>query len=175
MAEHFQNPLERELGNLARECLQENFQLYNLHVHYSPKGMRIVVILDKLSDPYGSPNISDCSEFSRRFSLLLKSRRPQGLPEDYTLEVSSPGAERELRTPQEWKRFKNLPMKIFFKDKEQKKKSAIVYYVGSEGDSSRFRYFFPEKQKKKTKQNLSEEEFIISHQDILRIQLYVAI
>jgi ribosome maturation factor RimP len=46
--------------------------------------------------------IADCAAASRAIEALLDGRSL--VPENYELQVSSPG-ERELRTPDEWRRF----------------------------------------------------------------------
>lgn len=53
-----------------------------------------VWILRYLVDKEGGININDCEEFSRGVDLLLDDA--DIIPQSYTLEVSSPGVEREL-------------------------------------------------------------------------------
>lgn len=57
-----------------------------------------VWILRYLLDKEGGININDCEEFSRRIDKLLDEADP--IDAGYTLEVSSPGVERELT--QDW-------------------------------------------------------------------------
>jgi len=47
--------------------------------------------------------LDDCERVSQSLSVLLDQTDP--LPESYALEVSSPGAERPLRNPDEFRRF----------------------------------------------------------------------
>ncbi|MDW8306506.1 MAG: hypothetical protein RML34_05495 [Leptospiraceae bacterium] len=166
---------ENEVRALAQECLREDLRLYDFQVQYHKKGVKIVVVLDKLSDPYGSPNIGDCSEFSRRFSYLLKVKKPSGLQEGYTLEVSSPGAERELKTKEDIYRFRELPMRVVYRDEEKKKQSAVVYYLSHENGKFRFRYAELKKKNKGKQKEFQGDELIVDDENLLRIQLYVGL
>lgn len=73
----------------------------------------ISVRLDKLSNKYGSPSIDDIRTFSSLYLEHLDEAKQAGaLPDNLTLEVSSPGAERIVRVPQGLERFKDLPMYV---------------------------------------------------------------
>lgn len=52
------------------------------------------------ADKPGRIDIDDCALISERISELLDGISPDPFPEAYFLEVSSPGAERPLKTPQ---------------------------------------------------------------------------
>jgi len=47
--------------------------------------------------------LEDCTRVSRALEVRLDAL--EGMPEHYVLEVSSPGADRPLRTESEWRRF----------------------------------------------------------------------
>lgn len=73
----------------------------------------ISVRLDKLSNKYGSPSIDDIRIFSSLYLEQLNEAKQAGvLPDNLALEVSSPGAERIVRVPQDLERFKDLPMYV---------------------------------------------------------------
>lgn len=61
----------------------------------------------------------NCSAYSRELSTLLDAN--DVIP-DYTLEISSPGLKRKLRTPEEFARFVGSPVKA-------------VYVIEGKGDS----------------------------------------
>jgi ribosome maturation factor RimP len=69
---------------------------------------RIHVRLDKLSDKYGSPTMVDLEKFTSSYAKRLADA---GEP-DISVQVSSPGAERVVRIPQDLERFKDLPMYV---------------------------------------------------------------
>ena len=55
-------------------------------------------------------NVDDCARVSRQLSALLDVEDP--LPGQYTLEVSSPGVDRPLVTPDDFKRFVGETIKV---------------------------------------------------------------
>ena len=55
-------------------------------------------------------NVDDCARVSRQLSALLDVEDP--LPGQYTLEVSSPGLDRPLVTPEDFRRFVGETIKV---------------------------------------------------------------
>ena len=53
-------------------------------------------------DKDGGVNLGDCSDFSRQFGALMEVEDP--LKGRYTIEVSSPGLDRELKKPLHWQK-----------------------------------------------------------------------
>ncbi len=53
------------------------------------------------ADKAGGIDISDCAEISEQISVALDQIHPDPFPKAYFLEVSSPGAERPLKTEQD--------------------------------------------------------------------------
>lgn len=101
---------ERALS-IARETLQEfgeEMQLYAFKT--SPRGY-IYVRLDKLLNEYGCPSMEEIESFSRKYKKTLDEVGAKGdFPYDLALEVSSPGADRLLRVPDDLLRFKDMAM-----------------------------------------------------------------
>jgi ribosome maturation factor RimP len=96
--------------------------------------------------------------------------------DNYTLEVSSAGAEREIRFPNDLERFKGLPLKIRFNDSiKEKDQEIIAKFVSLENDDYVFEEYFTKKQKKnfklKTKANLIK----LKQDNIKKINLYLDI
>jgi ribosome maturation factor RimP len=54
--------------------------------------------------------IDDCAEVSRQLSAILEVEDP--FPGSYTLEVSSPGLDRPLVTPADFRRFRGATVKV---------------------------------------------------------------
>eukprot|EP00884_Botryococcus_braunii_P017228 jgi/Botrbrau1/4189/Bobra.0192s0048.1 len=79
-----------------------------------PSRKRLEIRLDKLEDPYGSPSLDDVVAFSRDFNQELALALGEDKAGDIEVEVSSPGAERAVRVPEELERFRELPMRVVF-------------------------------------------------------------
>ena len=60
--------------------------------------------------PDGTMNVDDCAELSRAISEMLDAKDP--IPDDYDLEVSSPGIDRPLTRPKDFARFAGHKAKI---------------------------------------------------------------
>ncbi|KAL1218487.1 hypothetical protein V5N11_001655 [Cardamine amara subsp. amara] len=109
--------------SIAAEVLkqfEEDLQLFAFRT--SPRGY-IYVRLDKLSNEYGCPTIDEIEEFSREFKKRLDDAGATKLvPEDLALEVSSPGAERLLRVPEDLPRFKEMPMTVSYVEETNSRK-----------------------------------------------------
>ncbi|CAN6196904.1 unnamed protein product [Urochloa humidicola] len=78
----------------------------------SPKGY-VYVRLDKLTNMYGCPDIEEIESFNRLYKQKLDEIIETGeIPLDLALEVSSPGAERLLKVPEDLDRFKDMAMRV---------------------------------------------------------------
>lgn len=103
-------------GQKALDCAQQvlenknEFALYAFRAYNASK--RIDVRIDKLTDTYGSPTLDEIGEFSRDFNQLLESNLGEEAAGSIEIEVSSPGAERSVKIPDELLRFKALPMAV---------------------------------------------------------------
>lgn len=92
--------------------LGEDMELYAFKT--SPRGY-IYVRLDKLSHEYGCPSMEEIESFSREYKKKLDEVGATGeIPDDLALEVSSPGAERLLKVPDDLLRFRNVPMVVSY-------------------------------------------------------------
>lgn len=75
----------------------------------------IFIRLDKLSDMYGCPTINDIEAFNSVYATRIEEIGKSGeLPENLAIEVSSPGAERLVKVPDDLERFKDLPMYVSY-------------------------------------------------------------
>ncbi|KAL2519262.1 Uncharacterized protein family UPF0090 [Abeliophyllum distichum] len=90
----------------------EDMELYAFKT--SPRGY-IYVRLDKLSNEYGCPSMEEIESFSRQYKKILDEVGATGaIPDDLALEVSSPGADRLLRVPDDLSRFEDMPMIVSY-------------------------------------------------------------
>ncbi|KAK6157825.1 hypothetical protein DH2020_012073 [Rehmannia glutinosa] len=130
---------ERALS-IAQEVLQEfgdeGMELYAFKTSY--RGY-IYVRLDKLSNEYGCPNMEEIESFSRQYKKKLDEVGARGeIPDDLALEVSSPGADRLLRVPDDLLRFKDLPMVVsYLEDSDARcpEKNGVYFLDSIEADS----------------------------------------
>lgn len=98
------------------------FDLYDLKLA-GARGHRVLrVTIDR---PEGV-TLDDCERVSHSLSALLD--QADLLPERYELEVSSPGAERPLRTPDEFRRFlgKRANLRYRVGDQEQVSEGRLI-------------------------------------------------
>ncbi|KAG7975210.1 hypothetical protein I3843_06G087100 [Carya illinoinensis] len=86
----------------------------------TPRGY-VYVRLDKLSNEYGCPSMEELESYSQEFKKRLDEVGEIGkVPDNLALEVSSPGAERLLKVPDDLDRFKDMPMRVCYVDVESK-------------------------------------------------------
>ena len=86
------------------------------------RGMRH--LLRATIDREGGVTLEDCEAFSRRFGVLLDVEDP--LPGSYTLEVTSPGLDRPLKSPKDFQKQKGKLVRIVTKEKVGKQS----FFVG---------------------------------------------
>ena len=165
---------EQAVITSAEDCVSNAIRLYDTQFSYTSKGARIQIFIDKLDDEWGSPNIEDCEQFSRLLHLKLESLETlQGSPEFYVLEVSSPGAERPVRSMEEFSRFQKLPIKLQVLNEDGKRKDIVVQVLKIEESSLKVSLAdvkFNRNQgllKKKAK----AEEFTLNYSDIIVAKL----
>ncbi|KAM6548357.1 hypothetical protein CsatB_020033 [Cannabis sativa] len=80
----------------------------------TPRGY-VYVRLDKLSSKYGCPSMEELEGYSQEYKKRLDEVGESGqIPNDLALEVSSPGAERLLKVPDDLDRFKDMPMRVCY-------------------------------------------------------------
>lgn len=104
LTEDVREKLVEMFGVIAGE---EALELFDLRLARRDVGWNIKVVLDR---PDGYVTVGDCARLSRRFSARLELERI--LTGNYKLEVSSPGLDRPLRGPDDYRRFKGEAVKI---------------------------------------------------------------
>ena len=82
------------------------FELVDVEVAGSRHNPTLRVYIDSP----GGVNVDDCASVSRQLSALLDIEDP--LPGHYTLEVSSPGLDRPLVKPEDFRRFVGETIKV---------------------------------------------------------------
>ena len=93
-------PLREQLMVLAEPLLEQlGYELIDLEYMPGRSRSQLRLFIDKP----GGVGIDDCERVSHELSALLDVEDP--IPTAYTLEVSSPGLDRVLRTPAHFARF----------------------------------------------------------------------
>ncbi len=106
--------------SLVRKVVEaEGFEL--VHLEYKPQGGTSVlrVFIDKV----GGVSISDCADISRRLGVLLDVEDP--IPQQYVLEVSSPGLERPLFKEEDYRRFRGKEIRLVTMEKIEARKNFV--------------------------------------------------
>ena len=112
-----------KLSGIAEEvAAQSGFEVVDLRV----SGRNVAVFIDRP----GGVNIGQCAEFSREMAVLIDVEGAMG--SSYNLEVSSPGAERPLRKPDDYERFCGRRVKVRTKEARQGRKVFIGRIDGTE-------------------------------------------
>ncbi|RID74755.1 hypothetical protein BRARA_B01841 [Brassica rapa] len=117
-------PWGESVLSIASQVLKESekdLQLFAFRT--SPRGY-IYIRLDKPSHEYGCPSMDELEEFSREYKKRLDDAGDaKVVPEDLALEVSSPGAERLLKVPEDLHRFKEMPMTVSYEEETNSRKT----------------------------------------------------
>jgi len=105
------NPLQQRLITIVEPAIQASgYELVDLRFLLEQQGWVLRVCVDL---PLGSDehvDLRDCENLSRELSAVLDVEDP--IPQAYSLEVSSPGIERPLRTAAHFQYFTGSEAKI---------------------------------------------------------------
>jgi len=85
------------------------FEIYDIQIKDMGKRLLVRVFIDK---KYGFVGINDCASVSRNLERQLE----QMIDKSFILEVSSPGADRELRKDEDFERFKGMTVEVIKKN-----------------------------------------------------------
>ena len=90
----------------------EGCELVELEYHPQRGGGLLRLYIDRpdAPGPHGGVTVEDCEAVSRRVSALLEQADP--IAGGYTLEVSSPGFDRPLRTLAHYRRFEGSRLRV---------------------------------------------------------------
>ncbi|KAK5771244.1 uncharacterized protein LOC108461391 isoform X1 [Gossypium arboreum] len=96
----------------ALKLFSDDIKLYAFKT--TPRGY-IYVRLDKLSDEYGCPSMEELQSYTQEYKKRLdEAGERREIPDDLALQVSSPGAERILKVPDDLDRFKDMAMRVCY-------------------------------------------------------------
>lgn len=109
------NAVQMQVKNLIEPLVCEN-DLFLEKVALTKTGKRVLLkITVDLIDTPGGVSSDKIAYISRKISKLLDEKQP--ISQAYTLEVSTPGAQRKVNTLRLWKRSVGLHIKFMYKGK----------------------------------------------------------
>lgn len=161
---------------VAQQILETNDDL-SLYAFRAIANTRTVDIrLDKLSDTYGSPTLDEIGAFSRdfneRFEALIGEEEAGGIE----VEVSSPGATRAVKVPDELERFKELAMEIVTADEPSVRVMAFKGFA--ENGDTEWMYADVKANRSLNKgrglnKKARETVFVVKVPDIVRLNIHI--
>ncbi|MBV6494154.1 MAG: Ribosome maturation factor RimP [Turneriella sp.] len=169
---------ERQITERVKATLPKELKLHKITFFHSKGNMRIAVELDKPADPYGSVNIRECEAYSRALKESLDTyESTSGVNLNYSLEVSSAGAERELSSLEEVKRFMALPLSVVYSDEAGKVRTEVLSVLSIENEVMTFKLADCKWNRKELTQKkiLAATPFHVSWNSIKKIRLHVDI
>ena len=104
---------ERLLEIIEPVCAGSGYELVDVHYTQSPVGWVVRVFIDHVpgtATPGAAISFDDCERISRELSAVLDVEDP--IPHAYSLEVSSPGLARPLRTAEHFERYAGEVVKL---------------------------------------------------------------
>ncbi len=101
-----------KIEGVIRPFLKEiDVDLVELNVRMIKNDLNIQIIADKST---GGITLDECSELNKDIIIFFEEQSV--LDEDFSLEVSSPGLDRPLKTVQDFKRVRGREIRILFND-----------------------------------------------------------
>jgi ribosome maturation factor RimP len=119
-----------------RVARSHGLEVWDLVSRREPQGQVIRVFIDRpgpAATPEESVSIEDCAQVSREIGTILDVEDP--LPFAFTLEVSSPGLDRPLRGPDDYRRFAGRLAKIVVSEAVDNQKAFEGRLRGVEADA----------------------------------------
>ncbi len=109
MAKH--DPIaEKVLHIVEPACVAAGYELVDVKFTMDQGGWVLRVYIDRPPPETASVDLNDCERISRELSALLDVEDP--IPHNYSLEVSSPGIDRPLRTVEHYRRYLGAEAKL---------------------------------------------------------------
>jgi ribosome maturation factor RimP len=110
-------PIEQLRAIAERVAASHGLEIWDIQSRRETVGHVVRVFIDRpgpSATPEESVSIGDCEQVNREISTILDVEDP--LPFAYTLEVSSPGLDRPMRSPGDYRRFAGRLVKIVVKE-----------------------------------------------------------
>ncbi|KAF2282843.1 hypothetical protein GH714_043299 [Hevea brasiliensis] len=109
---------DKEALRIAEEVCQSFDGELKIYAFKTLSNSTIQVRIERLTNKSGSPSMEDIEAFSTTYRAWLdEAELAKTIPNNISLEVSSPGVERVVRIPEELDRFKDRPMYVKYVSK----------------------------------------------------------
>nr|GMD94150.1 Ribosome maturation factor RimP like [Ipomoea batatas]GME15694.1 Ribosome maturation factor RimP like [Ipomoea batatas] len=106
-------PWDKKALEIAEEVALSFDGELGIYAFKTQKNAHIQVRVERLTNKSGSPSMADIEAFSSAYRERLDEAESSGsIPNNLSLEVSSPGVERVVRVPEDLDRFKERPMYV---------------------------------------------------------------
>jgi len=132
-------PLEKIRAIAERVAASRGLEVWDIQSRREAVGHVVRVFIDRpgpAASPEDSVSIEDCEQVNREVSTILDVEDP--LPFAYTLEVSSPGLDRPLRHPDDYRRFAGRLAKVVVSEPVDHQKAFEGRLRGLENDEVLF-------------------------------------
>src|SRR5918996_363944 len=127
-------PLARLKAIAERVAASHGLEIWDIQSRREATGHVVRVFIDRpgpAATPEESVSIEDCEQVNREISTILDVEDP--LPFSYTLEVSSPGLNRPLRSATDYQRFAGRLAKVVVSEPVDNQKAFEGHLRGVEG------------------------------------------
>jgi ribosome maturation factor RimP len=128
-------PLEQVRAIAERVAASRGLEIWDIQSRREATGHVVRVFIDRpgpAATPEESVSIEDCEQVNREISTILDVEDP--LPFTYTLEVSSPGLDRPLRSTDDYQRFAGRLAKVVVSEAVDNQKAFEGHLRGVEAD-----------------------------------------
>lgn len=128
-------PLERIRAIAERVAASRGLDIWDLQSRREGGGHVVRIVIDRpgpAATADDSVSIEDCEQVNREIGTILDVEDP--LPFAYTLEVSSPGLDRPLRGPDDYRRFAGRLAKVVVTEPVDNQKAFEGRLGGVEGN-----------------------------------------
>lgn len=123
------NSIDEQIqATAARLADENNLEFVHAEIAGTKRNLTVRIFIDK----EGGVTIDDCSDFSRKIEAVLDA--DDLIPTAYTLEISSPGLERELYSLQDFVKYSGNLAKVKTKDPINGQKNFRGKIVGVKGE-----------------------------------------
>jgi ribosome maturation factor RimP len=112
----FELAIERIASHLAGLLSELELEVFEFTVQRHGRTIALVMLVDHQD---GGVTIADCTLVNKAITRLIDEENL--LEGDYTVEVSSPGLDRPLKTAQDFRRILGAPVKFHLKEKLENK------------------------------------------------------
>jgi ribosome maturation factor RimP len=128
-------PLEQIRAIAERVAAARGLEIWDIQSRRETNGHVVRVFIDRpgpSATPDDSVSIEDCEQVNREIGTILDVEDP--LPFAYTLEVSSPGLDRPLRSLADYRRFSGRLAKVVVSEPVNNQKAFEGRLNGVDGD-----------------------------------------